>query len=260
MSTFGWAMLALGLFLVLYTVAFLVRPKGEKGKDTLGCGFVIAAGVVWSMALTQYIGNSSAGLRLGFGAALILPAMAALFKGGKRIVPAAISFIVAILIASSAFPSLKERVSPSKSRVAALDAAKQVETLKLQIEKREAQLNGLRAADSRLKGELKALSITDFEAAMADPEGKRIMEELAEVKRLRAEAEPKLEREQAALKKLESELRRAKRRAEADALKQDVETEALTDVLDEDEVTSPSTVEDYAEREEMRSLFEEAKE
>jgi len=259
MNLFGWAMMALGLFLVLYTVAFLVRPQGEKGKNTLGCGFVIAAGLVWSIALTQYVGSSSAGVRLGFGAALVLPALATLFKGGKRIVPAAISFVLAILIASSAIPSLKERIRPSEARTEAIDIAKQVETIRLQIEKREAQLNSLRAAESRLKGELKALSVSDFDAAMANPEAKRIIEELAEVKRLRSGAEPKLQREQAALKKLESELRRAKRRAEADALGDDIDTDALTEILDEEDITSPSTVEDYAEREAMRALFEESK-
>ena len=107
MSTFGWIMLALGLFLVLYTVAFLVRPKGSTGRDGLGCGFVLLAGLVWSIALAQYVGSRGAGLRLGFGAALILPALVALFKAGRaRIVPAALCFIAGILVASSALPAL----------------------------------------------------------------------------------------------------------------------------------------------------------
>ena len=258
MTMFGWAMLALGLFLVLYTVAFMVRPKAGGSKDKIGCGFVLLAGLVWSIALTQYLDSSSAGVRLGFGIALILPALAALFRGGRnRIIPAAICFIVAILIASSALPLLKERAFPTQSKVEALTASKRLETLRLQIQKRESHLNALRAADSRLKAELKALQIADFEAAMADPEAKRVIEELAEVKRLWAAAEPKLDAERAALKKLESDQRRAQRRAQGDALaRQGEDIDGLSEAMTEDDITSPATVEDYAEREAMRDIFE----
>jgi len=257
MSLLTGSMLALGLFLVLYTAAFLVRAKGSDGKDKLGCGFLLLAGFVWSIALGQYVESSSGGLRLGFGAALMLPALIAIFKGGRRrLLPAAIGFIIAVLLTSSALPLLKERMNPSKSKTEALDISKRIESLRQQIQKRENHLTSLRAADSRLKGELKALQINDFEAAMANPEAKRVIEELAEVKRLRSAAEPKLAAECAALKKLESEHRRAQRRAQADALAREGED---IEELTVDETTSPVTVEDYAERDAMRAIFEDAK-
>lgn len=264
MRPFGWAMLALGLFLVLYTVAFLVR-KGQSDRDKLGCGFVLLAGLVWSIALTQFVGSSQDGLRLGFGAAFVLPALAALFKGGrKKIVPAAVFFIAGILLASSSLPALKGRVAPSKARTTALDMSKGLQALRGRIQKRGEHLASLRAADGRLMGEIKRLEVTDFEAAMSNPEARRVIEELSEVKRLRKAAEAKQDADQIALKKLESELRRAERRAQADAIVQaETKDEKLDALLDEvtadDELVTPSTVEDYSEREDMRALFDEAR-
>jgi hypothetical protein len=265
MNVLGWAMLALGFFLVLYTVAFLVR-KGESGREKLGCGFVLLAGLVWSIALTQFVGSSQHGLRLGFGAAFVLPALAALFKGGrKKIVPAAVFFIAGILLASSSLPALKERVAPSKARTTALDMSKGVQALRSRIQKRDEHLASLRAADARLKGEIKRLDVTDFEAAMSNPEARRVIEELSEVTRLRKSAEANQDSDRIALKKLESELRRAERRAQADAMvqaeEQDEKLDALlSEVTADDGMVSPSTVEAYSEREAMRTLFDEVRE
>ena len=77
------------------------------------------------------------------------------------------------------------------------------------------------------------------------------------MKRLRAAAEPKLDAERAALKKLESDQRRAQRRAQGDALaRQGEDIDGLSEAMTEDDITSPATVEDYAEREAMRDIFE----
>ena len=80
------------VLILLAGVVFLLRPapEGRKRRESLGCGFVLVAGLVWSFVLTRYLGERSAGFRLGFGLAFVLPALVAILRPGRRpIVPAA---------------------------------------------------------------------------------------------------------------------------------------------------------------------------
>lgn len=264
MSAFAWAMLALGLFLVLYTVAFLLRPAsdGRARRDSLGCGFVLLAGIVWSVALTNYLGERNAGMRMGFGCALILPALVALFKPGarRRIVPAAVLFIVAILLASSALPKLRARMRPT-AKAADIGELRLIgQDLQVRIGKAQTYVASLERDEIEVRRKLSAKAYADFEAAADDPEGMRLLRELAEIKRLRGITEARLAQDRLSRERIESATRRAERLAQAETIAGDAVSDSeiaaiLREASQAAEPSGPATVETHLERGQLAELF-----
>lgn len=268
MSVFAIAMMALGGFLVLYTIVFLLRPAKEGSgarKDSLGCGFVLLAGLVWSLALTSYLQDRGAGFRLGFGGALILPALVTLFRPGrKRIVQAAVLFVVAIVVASSAFPVLKQRLAPDRtgSGLESMRAAgAEVET---RLATARALAGELTTDRAKLAKDIKARGVGDFELAADDADLMRMLKELAEIDQLLAQTQAKLDHDAAALERIQSAVRRVGRLERAGELTGDgVSHTELAAIIEEarqpvDE-DLPSSVESHLERAQLKALFNEVK-
>jgi hypothetical protein len=264
MNVFAIAMLGLGLFLVLYTIAFLLRPAKEGSgakKDSLGCGFVLLAGLVWSFAFTSYLGDRGAGFRLGFGCALVLPALVAIFRPGhKRIVHAAVLFIVAVILASSALPKLKQRMNPGEA-LSRLEEMRNVQLeVGVRVEKAKALARELEADRTKLVRELQAKGAGDFEAASKDPEIMRLLKELAEIDHLQSVTREKMEHDATALDRIASAVRRVERLEKAGELTGETVSPTELNAIIEDARTPadagiPSPVESHLERARLEALY-----
>ncbi|MFO7958087.1 MAG: hypothetical protein R6X33_13425 [Candidatus Brocadiia bacterium] len=266
MSTFSWILVVVGVFLVLYAALVLLRGIGKserRGRHSLGCGFVVLAGVVWGIALAQYMGSWWTGLRLGLGLALVLPALTTLAHPGRGgVVFSVVLLTMAVILAAPLLPRLWDRAWPGRSASRARELEQAARTLRGRIEGTESYIEELRADRRRLRDEIEEKGYTDFADVEKDPEGYALLEELAEVDRLMHEARAWLEDARETLERTRVASRRLERLAGAEeATGVEVSDEEIREVLAEVEATpaepGPTTVEEHVERERLKELFEE---
>ena len=198
MSTFSLVLLVVGLFLVAYAVAMIFsRRAGEGGhrRETLGCGFTLLAALVWGVALGRYLGNWSAGMRLGIACALVLPALATLVQPRRgRVLASAVLLTFAVILGASAVPVLWVRVRPPRPAAAVQEAKSARKQLQQIIEDNEQKIADTQQhlatlADdrARLRRDVRALGYSNFDTISSNPGGLSLLQELAEVERLEAE-------------------------------------------------------------------------
>jgi hypothetical protein len=265
MSTFSWVLIVVGVFLVLYAAASMLRRPGGEGRgrrESLGCFFILVAGVVWGIALSRFLGSRWAGWRLGFALALLLPALASLLSPGRgRVVASVVVLTFAVLLGVSAVPVLWEKVHPSRSSasLAELDAA--VLDLQDRIEQAGAYVETLRRARADLKGEVARLSYDDFDDLAADPAALALVEEWSEVDAMLVRTEQWMTEAAQTLERTKSARRRLRRVEQGEevtgvAASEEELAEILQDARAEQSPVGPATVEEYAARERLRKLFE----
>ena len=265
MSVVSWAMAAIGLFLVLYAVAFLFRPAGDKQgarRDSLGCGFVLLAGGVWSVVLAQYMGDRATGTRLGFGLALILPTLAAILRPGRRgIVMPIVLLVIAVLLGASSAPRLAARLKPSGSGATARDLEKAVLELDSRIRTLEGYRKQLVADSKRTTDAIRALGHKDFDAISGDEQGMALLEELGEIDAMQSDTDARLDQMRRDLVHMQTAVRRIRRLARAESVtgtpvsKSEMER-ILTEAARASETEAARTVEKHLERERLKELFE----
>ncbi len=263
MSTFSWALLVVGLFLVLYAALTLARVgrDGNGRRQSLGCGFALLAAVIWGLAFARYIGDWWAGVRLGFAFALLLPALVTLFNPGRGgIATAVVLLALSVILGASAVPALWARVQPGVARSRLQRVEDAIHETRNFLAATQAQISELHAEETQLKERIKDRGHKDFDALAEDPVAYGLLEELAQVRQLSRDAEARLEALESDLARLQAVRRRLERMAEARHAGADISDEEVANILDE----SPSglrppqrTVEEHLEREELRDLFEE---
>ncbi len=264
MSALSLAFLVVGLFLAAYALILLFGRSTEgsrRRRESLGCGFVLLAGVVWGLSLGWYLGDNWAGLRLGFAVALLLPALATLLHPGRgRTLAAAVTLGFAVLLGASALPHLGSALSPSQPVATAQEVAQTLEELKGRIERTEDYIGQLRDEREELKQKLHKHGYADFEALRADPAAYALLEELAELDRLLDESEGWLRRARETLEQLRVAERRIDRLARGEsAMGVEVDQTEVERILREARTPPPSgpaTVEEHVNREQLRQLFE----
>jgi len=258
MSTFHWVLVVVGLFLVVYAALVLLKRGGGRRRESLGCGFVLLAGLVWGFALANYLGSWWAGMRLGLAAALVLPALVTLTHPTRgRLWASVVLLTFAVILGASVVPRLWEKVRPEKQFAAVRQAEEAVAKLRSDIQKTEDHIRTLDADREALASDIQSAGYADFEAIADDSEGYALLKELADVDRLRTEANERLERLGATLEQMESALRRVRRIAGSAA--QDAEQQmaaALDEARQGLQATRPVTVEEHVERKNLRDLFE----
>ncbi|NLW50584.1 MAG: hypothetical protein GXY85_07025 [Candidatus Brocadiaceae bacterium] len=264
MSAFRWGMVAVGAFLALYAAATLLRARGEahQRRTTMGCGFVLLAGLVWGYALGGFLDDPWGARRLGMAFALVLPALAALANPGRRgIVMAMAMLVVAVALGADQVAPLLRRVHRTPSGRVAGKVSGTLEEARARIESTRAVLADLEAERADLRRAVQATGHRDFESLAADPQAYTLLTELAEVDRLLESARTRLERLSVDVPRLESALRRLERfeRAEA-ATGEEVaraEIEQIVARLQAEAVeTGPVTVEEHMQRQALRAMFE----
>jgi drug/metabolite transporter (DMT)-like permease len=115
MSLTSRVMLAVGLLLVAYAALAVAGRTGRDGRprQSLGCGFALAAGVVWGVALSRYLGDWWVGMRLGIAFAIVLPALVMLARPDLgRLLVVVVVLCAAAVLAVPAWPRLQQRLSP----------------------------------------------------------------------------------------------------------------------------------------------------
>jgi len=263
MSTFEWMLVIVGGFLVLSAVGTLFRTGkgGERKKESIGCGFVVVAAIFWGVALARYLGDWSAGLRLGIALALLLPVLTTLIGGrGGRMVASIVLLTIAVLLGASAVPKLLERLRPPRSKVTIARVQSAVADLKEQIANTHDYIQKLASERDTLKGKIRELGFTDFAAIAKDPRGFALLTELGEVDRMAAAAQARLAEREALLIRMEAAERRIRRRADAEATGVEFDETEIAAILDEakrpPEALGPATVEEHVARERLKQLFE----
>lgn len=265
MTTFYWVLGAVGLFLAVYAAVMLFRAGRAVDSEkpaTLGCGFVLLASVVWSIALARLLESWWAGLRLGTALALILPVVGTLFGGRRRhVLSAVVLLTVAVLLAAPVVPALLARFErPDAAQALNQRVQAAVTQFRGQIAATRTYLQSLRTDRAALKERIAALDIEGFEAVMADPRGRPLMTELGEVDRMVAAQTERLAEMEATLIRLETAARRVQRRAEAAEAGVEIDRDAIERILDEARrpplALGPETVEEQLQRERLRTLYE----
>jgi len=265
MSTFSWVLIVVGLFLVLYAAGVLLgarRGPGSRRRESLGCGFVLLAAVVWGIALGRYLADSWAGLRLGVAFALILPALATLLNPARgRVLASVVLLTFAVIMGASAAPKLWAKVRPPRSQATVQEVEKHIAEMKERITSTEVYADDLADDAQQLVDQLRSLDHGDFDAVAADPEGLALLEELAEAERLQRRTEEALDTLRRSLPRMESALRRIRRLADAQSASgmEEAADEIARILKEAGEAPLPSvpaTVEEHFERQQLRELFE----
>ncbi len=265
MSTFSWVLVVVGGFLVLYAALVLLRGIGRadrRGQHSLGCGFVLLAGVVWGFALAQYVGAWWTGMRLGIGLALVLPALTALARPARGgVLFSVVLLATAVALAAPAMPRLWERARPGRTAAMVRELEQAADSLLARIENTEAYISQMRQERRGLSERIRRAGYGEFAEIAGDPEGYALLVELAEVDRLIEQSEAWLRRAQDTMARTRAAARRLSRLAGAeDATGVEVAEEEIREILAEIEATpaapGPATVEEHVERERLRELFE----
>ena len=264
MSLFSRVMLAVGLFLVVYAVLALsgrTARKGRRGKS-IGCGFTVVAGVVWGIALWQYLGDWWAGMRLGIAFAMLLPVLSTLARPEPgRVLAAVVLLSFTVLIGASAFPKLYHRLSPSRPEATVQQVESTLSELRQRIDDTSGLIDRLSGDRRDLRAALSKLGYTSFEQVAADQNAYAKLRELADVERLLSDSTDRLAAMRETADRLESALRRLQRLAQAEtATGQEVDRAEMASILEEarrqEPPQGPATVEEHVQEEQLRQLFE----
>lgn len=187
--------------------------------------------------------------------------VAALFRPGrKRIVSAAVLFIVGIVLVSSGFPTLKKLMNPGAA-ISRLEEMRSVQqAVGIRVDKAKALTRELEADRVALVRSVKAKSAGDFEAASKDPDVMRLLKELAEIDHLQSVTRDKMEYDVTALDRIESAIRRVARLEKAGELTGEaVSPTELNAIIEEArspaDVGIPSSVESHLERTKLEALY-----
>jgi hypothetical protein len=265
MSTFSWVLAAVGLFLVLYAAASMLRrPRGERRRrrESLGCFFVPIAGVVWSIALSRFVDDHWAGWRLGFALAFLLPAVAALLSPGRgRVILSVVVLTFSVLLGASAVPVLWQKVHPSRSSVMVGELDGAILDLEDRIEQATGYVEDLKDDADGLKARVGQLGYGSFDDLAANPDALSLLEEWSEVDAMLVRTEKWLADAGRTLDRTKAARRRMRRLEEGEAatgvpVTQEEVSSILGEVRAEGSPPGPATVEEYAAREHLRELFE----
>jgi hypothetical protein len=223
----------------------------KEGKAQMGCGFAVAAAVLWSLALGRGIPNFTTqdGLRLAAGALLLLPALRVLFRHGKAsVVSGAVGLVLASVIAGPvvqrylAEAGILQGPRTTKEQLAATD--EEIERL----EELAVQLAGDQATRMKRVAER---GHTTSEALAADPESMKLMREYAELDARIVDLQARLTTLRAERAKLAS--------AELDGTRSLTELELdkiRREVVEASDVSEKSALELFTEQQQLLDLFE----
>lgn len=236
------------VLLLVYAARTMVS---KEGKAQMGCGFAVAAAVLWSLALGRRIPNFTTqdGLRLAAGALLLLPAFRVLFQHGKAsVVSGAVGLVLASVIAGPVVQRYLDEAGivrgprTTEEQLAATD--EDIERL----QQLRAQLTGDMLTR---KQRVTERGHADAAALAADPESMQLMREYAEFKTRITDLDARLSTLRAERAKLAA--------AEADSTRTLTEIQLdqiRREVIEASDVNDKSALEIFTEQKELLDLFE----
>lgn len=262
----GWttALLAAGLFLVLYAILLLTRQKGEASNDKkLGAGFAILAAIIWGLAFGRLLQDFWFGIRLGFALAMLLPAIGMLVRPRKRGVLSAMIFLmIAVGVGLPAVNELWSRIAVATQPNSVREIENALSQVSNHIEKSEKQLQTLQRDRKAVAEELRDFGYTSLESVEEDSEALLRLNELAEIERLQGALKEHLVLLQNKQKQLQVGLRRAQRldgteKAAGESLL-DIDVEKIMQEIESSALPERAvTVEEHMQRREKQELLKE---
>lgn len=262
MTPFSWALVILGVFLAAYAVLTLLRSAGASGgkmKQSVGCGFILLAGLIWGFALNIYLDGH--GFALGFGVAFLLSALAVLMSGKRGFGRAIIPLVLGVILCATAFPTVQNRLKNSDSRSWQQKLEFAVNELRPQLSKTEALVGSLERERVDLARKLKAMTPGSFDDLSSNTAAYALLKELGEVDDLLRLATARAGELRANVDRVEGALRRVRRFAEAEAvLDIDITAADIERIVTESRKplkgADAATVEQHLQTERLRTLFE----
>lgn len=264
MSIFSGAMLALGLVLIVYTVLLLLRPDPGSGRkrESIGCGFVVVAGLVWGLGFRVLLNDGDAGMRLGIGLAFVLPTVAALLRRGRGgiLLPLVLLFC-AILLSASAVPRLIAWTRGDHPGNVVQRLENTARETRKDLAEAVRHRDRLAADRIRLTGRIRESGYEDFASISKDPAGYELLKELGDVDRLSRAADERLATLRAERDRLEDALRRVERLVDSEKVTgKRADRAEIRRIVDDsllgEEEGAPATVEEHVKRGELQELFE----
>ena len=267
MKLLGWILVGFGVLLAASAFFTIVRAargdkKGRRVQESIGCGFIMLAGFVWGYGFGLLLMDWSRGLRVGFGLAFLLSAVATAVRPTRgALMRGLVPLVLSALLLGPVLPELLDRFS-----------GEEVQAWKTKLEQRAAKLDEkLSAAEqyaatlsreqSELEGKLDAHAGKTFEALSRDPEGLTRLRELAEVRELREATSERVAELRSSKERVESALRRVRRLSIAeDVLDMEISEAEIREILEESQQplrTGVGTVEKHLETARLKELFEE---
>jgi hypothetical protein len=201
-------------------------------------------------------------MRLGFGLAFVLPALATALHPQKRnIVSAAVLLAVAVVLVAPSVPLLLRRLHPSSDGQVVQELQKLDRMLGERISATDTYLEQLQRDSKRLRKAVRESGFDSFEALEKDRDAYATFKEYGEVCQLEEQVTKKLDALRDKQDRVASSLRRAERLLQAkEALGEDAELPDIEEIRSEVEQVDAQdtliTVEKQVEREELRDLFE----
>lgn len=236
------------VLLLVYAARTMVS---KEGKAQMGCGFAVAAAVLWSLALGRRIPNFTTGdgLRLAAGALLLLPAFRAIFRHGKdSVVSGAVGLVMASIIAG---PVVQRYLDEAGILQGPKTPEEQISATTEEIERLEGMRKQL-AGDMLVRQKrLEERGHANSEALANDPESMALMREWAGFKARIADLDNRLATLNTERQKLEL--------AKADGSRTLDESELdriRREVVEASDVSDKSVLEIYTEQRDLLELFE----
>ena len=236
------------LLLLVYAARTMVSKEGQA---QMGCGFAVAAAVLWSLALGRRIPDftTADGLRLALGALLLLPAFRAIFRHGKdSVVSGAVGLVMASVIAG---PVVQRYLDRAGILEAPKTPAQQIVKTEEEIERLEGMRLALAGDMAVRKKRINERGISDKEALLRDPEAMQLLREFDGFRTRLVDLEQRLERlreERSKLAAAEADTNRTLTEIELDRIRREVT--AASDLSDK------SLLEQFSAQQDLGALFE----
>jgi len=239
------------LLLLVYAARTMVS---KEGRAQMGCGFAVAAAVLWSLALGRGIPNFTTqdGLRLALGALLLLPAFRALFQHGKgSVVSGAVGLVMASIVAG---PVVQRYLDQAGILEGPHTAAEQLAATDAEIDRKEVirvELTGKLLTLKRQLQDLDAARTDKSEEAMVvDSTTMDLMQAFSRVQKHLAATDQRLSdlrTERAKLSAVEADSTRSLTEIELEQIRRDVHEASRKE--------DKSALELYTEQQELLELY-----
>lgn len=263
-ESLSWALFATAALLFVFAIRFTFRGNradGGNAKRSLGCGFGLVAAAVWTLALRELVGDTWTAGRIAVAAILLLPVVEAVARPeGARTMRAAISVVLAAVLAGPVIGDAWEAVREPESEATWTDLEQRIADQELALERIEAHSEQLVDDREDLVDSIRDAGHANFDEAAGDPATMHLLEELADLDLLLEQNAVRAAQLRSGIPEAQSMLRRVRRRLDAQESAGDEvsreEVEAMLTDMEAKPPTGPATVETLVERERLRDLFE----
>ena len=260
----SWALFATAALLFVFAIRFTFRGNRSASGNTkrsLGCGFGLVATVVWTLALSELIGDLWVAARLAVAVMLLLPVVEAIARPeGARTMRAAVALVLAALLAGPVIGGAWDELRRPESESTWEDLEQRIAEQERSLTRVEEHSEQLREEREELVDDIRDAGHANFDEAVGDTATLHLLEELADLDRLLEQNAARAEQLRSGIPEAQSMLRRLRRRLDAQETVGDAatreEVESMLAEMEREPVAGPATVETLVERERLRDLFE----